>query len=285
MKRHVNFTEPSSSFPVLAFMKPATILALTLTLGAVAPAQMQDNQKKDLRCEDQKSRRNHERFCEVREVSAPFGGSLAVDAGQNGGVAVKGWLRNEVLVRAKINAEALTESEARSLASQVQLTVNSGRVSASGPSNGKDQNWSVSFEVFVPQRTDLNLSAHNGGVHVQDVFGDIQMQTQNGGVHLARLGGRVRGTTINGGVHVELTGNRWDGTELDLKTTNGGVHIEMPENYSARVEASTINGRVHSDIPNANNDKENRTYAANIGGGGAMIRAVTNNGGVHIGRK
>ena len=264
-------------------MRTASLLALTLGLGTAAYAQLQNNQNKDMKCDDHRSGRNRESFCEMREIPGMAAGSLAVDAGQNGGVTVKGWLRNEVLVRARVSAEARTVGEAQSAVGQVHVVVNSGRVSADGPPMNREDNWSVSFEIFVPQRTNVNLTAHNGGLHVSDLNGDIQFQTTNGGVHLSRLAGRVHGSTVNGGVHMEMEGNRWDGSEVDVRTTNGGVHMKMPNNYSAHVEASTVNGRVHAGAENLRNDKENRMYSANLGRGGAMIRAATTNGSVHIG--
>jgi DUF4097 and DUF4098 domain-containing protein YvlB len=258
--------------------------ALLLT-ALVAGAQMRDNQKKDLDCSNRNSRRNGSGVCDVREM-AGVPGRISVDAGRNGGVAVKGWSRGEVLVRAKVEAWADTEQEAQSIASQVRVIANSGRVMAEGPNlSGRNQSWAVSFELFVPHRTDLELTAENGGIHLSDLHGDIQFQGRNGGVHMSRLGGRVRGSTVNGGVHAELEGQRWDGTELDVKTTNGGVHLEMPENYSARFEASTNNGRVHLDMPGIKTDRETRQIASTLGSGGALVRLVTTNGGVHVGRK
>lgn len=252
-------------------------------MGTVCYAQLQNNQTKEMKCEEQRSGRNRQSSCEMREVPGAAAGSLTVDSGQNGGVSVKGWLRNDVLVRARVSAEAPTAGEAQSIVGQVRVVLNSGRVSAEGPPMDRERNWSVSFEVFAPQQTNLNLTAHNGGVHVSDLNGDIQFKTTNGGVHLARLAGRVHGSTVNGGVHMEMEGNRWNGSEVDVKTTNGGVHLSVPNNYSAHVEASTVNGRVHGGPQNSRDDKENRTYSANLGAGGAMIRATTTNGSVHIG--
>jgi len=266
-------------------MRVSTTLSAALVLTSLtAYGQMRDNQQKDLRCDERNSRRNGRGVCEVRETPG-VPGRISVDPGRNGGIAVKGWSRNDVLVRAKVEAWADTEQEAQSIASQVRVIANSGKVSADGPSlTGRNQSWSVSFEIFAPHRTDLELTAENGGIHLSDLHGDISFQGRNGGVHMSRLGGRVRGATTNGGVHVELEGSRWDGTELDVKTTNGGVHLAMPESYSARFEASTTNGRVHLDMPNVKTDRESRQVSSTLGAGGPLVRLVTTNGGVHVGR-
>ena len=35
------------------------------------------------------------------------------------------------------------------------------------------QNWSVSYEIFVPRNADLALRTHNGGISISDVRGKI----------------------------------------------------------------------------------------------------------------
>jgi DUF4097 and DUF4098 domain-containing protein YvlB len=113
----------------------------------------------------------------------------------------------------------------------------------------RHQGWAVSFELFVPFNSDLSLKAHGGGINVAGVRGRIDFETVNGGVSLRQLAGAVHGQTINGGVSIELSGDRWDSEGIDVKTTNGGVNLVLPENYSARLEASTVHGGFKVDVP------------------------------------
>lgn len=254
-----------------------------LVTAVAAFGQFQDNQTKELKCSDRGGDRRSQRFCEVREEALPAAARLAVDAGRNGGVSIKGWSRNDILVRALVEAWAEDETAAKSLASQVRVITGGGKVMPEGPRTEGREGWGVSFEVFVPHRMDLEVTAHNGGVGLSDLSGDLSFSTVNGGVHLSRLAGRVHGKTTNGGIHAELTGNRWEGSEFDVKTTNGGVHLDVPENYSAQLEAGTVNGRVH--VAGETLDKDARSYRGTIGAGGAPVRLMTMNGGVHVGRK
>jgi hypothetical protein len=212
---------------------------------------------------------------------------LAVNAAPNGGVTVKGWSKNEILVRARVEAWGDTNDEARKRMGEVKILTDGGNVRSTGPRSALGrQEWSVSYEVFTPQRIDLALESVNGGVGASDVHGDIHVSTTNGGLHLARLGGKVTGGTTNGGVHIELAGDRWDGDGFDLSTTNGGVHIEVPENYSAHLQAHTTNGGMHSDIPVTVQGRWiNKSLDATLGSGGALLKVSTTNGGVHINRK
>ncbi len=256
-----------------------TLLALTGGLGLA----QSDKSKGSLDCQDNWNSGRRASHCEIKEVTlSPTGTTISVDAGQNGGVSVKGWDRNEILVRARVQTGAPTQSEAESLAQQIRIeTV--GKIYSTGPERRDGYNWSVSYEVFVPSRSDLSLQAHNGGIVISDVHGKIEFNGLNGGVVLRRVGGSVRGGTTNGGLVVELSGDRWDGEELDVKTTNGGIVMSVPDNYSAHLQTATVNGNISIDFPEVVHGKS-KQLAVNLGSGGAIVRAVTTNGGVKIKR-
>ena len=249
-------------------------------------AQLQDNRTPSLTCDHSVRAGRLVHHCEMREQTIPSGGALAIDGRPNGGIQVKGWTRPDVLVRARVETGAPTDQEARTLASQVFVQAGAGHVASAGPASDKERYWAVSYEVFVPQRSDLSLSTQNGGVHLSDLNGQIEFKTVNGGIHLARLAGNVKGETTNGGVHIELAGTRWEGQGLDVRSVNGGVHLSVPAAYSAHLETATVNGSVRSDIPElaAAREKPARQAGADIGGGGAMIHLSTRNGGVRISR-
>ena len=115
---------------------------------------------------------------------------------------------------------------------------------------------------------------------------EMRFDTQNGGVTLNRLGGDVRGKTMNGGLKVELAGNTWRGNQLDVQTTNGGINVTVPDGYSAQFETSTVNGGVHADIPGANvvKGRDNRNVSVTLGSGGPLVRLLTTNGGIRLGK-
>ena len=223
--------------------------------------------------------------CEMREQTlALSGGAIGVDGKQNGGVSVKGWDQNQVLVRSKVQTGAPTAEEARALAQQVTIETGGSKIFASGPENRKNYNWAVSYEVFVPRRADLSVETHNGGISITEVNGKIDFTAVNGGVVLKRVGGAVRGSTMNGGLVIELSGDRWDGETLDVSTTNGGVVMSVPENYSAHLQTGTVNGSVDVDFPVTVQGKISKQVALNLGSGGATVRATTTNGGVRLKR-
>ncbi|MBV9398903.1 MAG: DUF4097 family beta strand repeat protein [Bryobacterales bacterium] len=259
-------------------------------------AQMQDNRQRSLTCDNawNGDRAHH---CEIREQTLAATGRLSVDPGRNGGTTIKGWLENQVLVRARVETWAETDSEAASLAPQIRVDANTGQVTASGPdsqsANGRNNTgWSVSYEIFVPQVSDLDLKANNGGITISDVRGRVQFTAKNGGVTLRRVAGDVSGSTLNGGLHVELAGNTWDGRQLEVSTTNGGITLALPDVYSAHLRTETVNGGVRSEHPAVTlqpasigaNGRRNQNIDVNLGSGGALIHVSTINGGITVKR-
>ena len=223
-------------------------------------------------------------FNEVREMTVPASGTVAVDGGRNGGVKVTGSDRGDVFVRACVQTWGISDEEARALASGIQIGTSPIKATAS-----TDEGWSVSYEVLVPRNTNLKLNAHNGGIAISSVEGTLSFETTNGGVSLKDVAGDVRGRTTNGGVNVVLLGNSWKGAGLDVQTSNGGVHLSMPDTYAANIETGTVNGGFKSDIASLSVEKDDqrgmrRPARINqaLNGGGAPIRVITTNGGIKI---
>lgn len=267
--------------PLLRVLLPAAGTAFLLLVGVVAA------EPKSLTCGDSGGNSDSQRACEMREMTLGSPGKLSVDASPNGGISVLAESRGDILVRAKVEANAPSEAEAKSLLSRITIRTAGGEVSASGPAGlGRHTWWSVSYEIRSPQRIDLNLKTVNGGIGIRSVTGDVAFRTTNGGVTLTGLSGKVTGGATNGGLTVNLDGDHWTGEMMDVHTTNGGVQISMPANYSARLEAGTVNGGFSSDLPIAVSGAiDRKNIDASLGSGGAPVRVHTVNGGIRIRRK
>jgi hypothetical protein len=266
-------------------MRLACALLAVMTATGFAQGQLQDNREKQLTCND--GNRNQARACEIRETTLGPSGRLDVEPGRNGGITVKGWSQNNIVVRARVEVWATRDADAQSIASQIRVDANGGLIRATGPDpNGfGDEGWAVSFEIFAPWNTDLSLESHNGGITVSDVRGRIELQSHNGGVHLTRIAGDVTGETHNGSIQAELPGSTWEGGQLELKTYNGAITLAMPAAFSARVETSSSRGGVSSDFPiNVTGRIDAGDMRFNIGSGGPLIKLSTHNGGIRLRR-
>jgi len=259
------------------------LAALTVT---VLPAQSAADARWLAQCREHwdESRIQH---CEVRIVTLARGGTIGVDPGPNGAVAVEGWGRDSIEVHARIETHAAAAEEALALARELRIVTAGTTISASGPTAGHRESWGVSFVIYAPRRSDLRLDTHNGPIAVRDVTGRMTLLAYNGPVSLDGVGGDVHAHTINGPLHIVLTGERWDGAGLDAETTNGPVHLAIPEGYAAELELGTVNGPMSVAFPLTMTvqGRIGRRITTTLGAGGAPVRVVTTNGPVEIGRR
>jgi DUF4097 and DUF4098 domain-containing protein YvlB len=261
---------------------------LTVTgapLPATAPAEPQAFAADDW-CRNDRGSNDRQTFCEVRQYTTTAAGTMTVNAEPNGGIDVTGEARSDVQVLAKVTAQADSMQRAQQIAAAVKVTAAPDRVSAEGPTGlERREGWSVSYRLAVPIVSSLSLKSTNGGISIRDVDGQIDFKTVNGGVKLSNLAGDVKGRTSNGGVDVDLDGPSWKGEGLDVETSNGGVMLRVPDQYSAHLETSTVNGGFNVDIPLTVRGRVDRELNVDLGSGGALIRVRTHNGGVKIARK
>ena len=218
------------------------------------------------------------RHCEERETRLESrSGAFVVDARENGGVVVRGWSGDSVLLRAVVNTRAESEAAAAALAKEVRVLTD-GTIHAEGPATARRQSWWVTFELYVPRRSDLTLDTRNGPISVRDVSGRMQLRAVNGPLTLTRVGGDVKGRTTNGPLHIDLSGTRWEGAGLDAETSNGPVMLMVPASYSAHLVTGTRNGPMQLGFPLTVQGRIGRHIETDIGSGGATVRAVTTNG-------
>lgn len=264
--------------------KTLVTLSLALAAGPLFAQQPSTRADRFLRnCDDSYNDRDRERFCEVRDVTLKVPATrLFVDGRDNGGVSFYGWDKNEVLVRALIQTNADTRAEAQALAKEIKVLTDGDRVRADGPVSRRYANWSVSYEVWMPRKANVDADTHNGGISVEGIEGKMDLRAVNGGISLKEVGGDVRAETTNGGVTAQLSGTKWNGEGLDLQTTNGGVGLEIPRGYNAELETGTVNGGMNIDFPITVQGFIGRRITTKLGAGGPRVRATTTNGGVRI---
>ena len=95
----------------------------------------------------------------------------------------------------------------------------------------------------------------------------------------------MEGSSTNGSLAITIPAGAWTGKDMRVETTNGSVHLQLPSDLTARIDASTANGSIHSDFPmNAVSFDSRKHLTFDIGSGGPTIQASTVNGSIHIGR-
>ncbi len=263
----------------------ALVVPLALLAGTADAQPLFRTIENDPWCREVGRNSHQETWCEVREATLPATeGRIEVDASPNGGAKAEGADRSDIRLRVMVVARADTETEARELASEVEV-VTRPTIRTEGPrTHPRGAHWWASFEVTVPRRSSLRLTSVNGPVAVTGVDGQVELETENGPVTVSGSGGHVRGRTENGPVTAELTGTAWKGEGLDLETVNGPAVIRIPSDYNARLETGTVNGPLDLSFPLTGQLRSKGDIEATLGDGGTLLRVRTTNGPVRVGR-
>ncbi|MEO8096485.1 MAG: hypothetical protein ABI811_02205, partial [Acidobacteriota bacterium] len=222
--------------------------ALVPALQAQTPIQLRNNTDHELNCD--RNRDFASRFCEMREQTVSSTGRFDIDGLHNGGVTVRGWNRNDVLVRLRVEVDARSDARAKEIVQRIHTEIRSGRVLIDGPDWESflsqvfdSEGWSVSAEVFVPHRSTIRLGTHNGGVLVTDIDGGAQLASHNGGVRVERVTGEVRGSTHNGGIRIADVGGN-----VQFESHNGGITLTR---IAGSIQGVTHNGGVEVELAGA----------------------------------
>jgi DUF4097 and DUF4098 domain-containing protein YvlB len=232
---------------------------------------------------------------------------LRITAAHNGGIHLRTWDKKDISVKLCKVAAADSANKADQIIKETTLRINGTDISVDGPENwSRDANWSALLLIYAPAGAKLDLSAHNGGISLYRVDGEIRAETvnggislkeskgkldvtaQNGGISVKDCGGDVRVDVQNGGVSIALADN-WVGTGLDAHTQNGGLSVAVPASFKSSLE---VESRGYSSLrcrgaicSNATKDWDDRNKYIRIGSkdsNAAVIRASTVNGGVVV---
>jgi Zn-dependent metalloprotease len=231
-------------------------------------------------------------------------GSFAAET-HNGSITINGAEVNDCNVTATIKAKASSEENAKKLAEQVNIKLesinNKITVEVEKPDFIKDRSVSVNLNVTVPSKTGLELNSHNGGLKMKNIKGNIEGKTYNGGVTAKQVFGSIELETYNGNITCrEISGDAelktYNGRvkasysktavpvcNISIETYNGGIKFTAPANFSAEVDVSTHNGSINTDIPITviGRLSKNRLKGT-IGEGKGKLRLQTHNGSIKI---
>ena len=221
----------------------------------------------------------------------------------SGSITVRGANRKDVMVVARPEADRpsrRSDADAsglrripQSAGFRISEEANRVKVSADSPNRG------VSFEIEVPQHTNLKLNTVNGGeILVENVDGDLDVSNTNGSITLNGVAGAVNAGTTNGSVRATMTRVTAQ-KEMAFTSLNGTVDVTLPPSTKANLRLRSDNGDVYSDFdvqlaPSAPAVEENRSgngryrirrnqsIVGAINGGGPEFELRTFNSNVYV---
>src|SRR5690349_14890658 len=81
----------------------------------------------------------------------------------------------------------------------IRVTLVGNEVKSTGPDNHR---WNVAYRIEVPRGAELDLSAKNGPLSVEDVDGTVTARSTNGPLSLRNVDGNVEAETRNGPISI-----------------------------------------------------------------------------------
>ena len=215
---------------------------------------------------------------EKESIIALQGAKIEVTAGGQGAIAVKSWNRNEIKIRVVSEAWAESTQTADKVLESISFKFDGNKLTGVFTDGNYNLPWAVSFEITIPENSEINLNTVNGAIYVDELKGNIYANAVNGAVYLTQVSGKVTGKSTNGRVEVKITGADWNGESLDVESQNGDVAVYIPKAYSAQFKSETERGKIFI---------QNQIYSFNnfkkvLNQGGKPITARSENGNILV---
>ncbi len=247
-----------------------------------------------------------EKYQRTVQLSAPLSpGSSFAARTHNGSITITGADVTDCNLTATITARATTEEDAKKLAERttIKLEPFGDKLTAKidKPTFLMNQSVSVSLDVTLPNRTDLELTTHNGSIIITNITGRLngtthngkviaeqisgttELRTHNGSVICREVSGDTQLRTHNGSVKLYYSEDAPSVCNISLITYNGGIDLTTPSNFSGEVDASTHNGSIRTDLPITVVGKVSKSkLTGTIGAGRGKLHLETHNGSIRI---
>jgi len=138
----------------------------------------------------------------------------------------------------------------------------------------RNNNISVSFEVYTPANSTVEGNTSGGSIMVENIHNNVNMSTSGGSVNAKDLTGNVALRTSGGNISLEnlngIISARTSGGTLnidevfgtaDLSTSGGSIRIS---DSGGKLSARTSGGSIRADLEEFSDDVELRTSGGNI---------------------
>jgi len=204
-----------------------------------------------------------------KSLDAKAEGKVYID-NQRGNISIKGWDKNQVLIKGELDDDAEDYTFKRK-GNNIVFEVDMPRRGSGNNDKGSQ------LEIFIPQlsrleaegvqvnydvdnvlgsvelstingklnvkkvRHEINLSSINGAISVTDAIGEIQLSSINGKISLSDSDGTVEATTINGHLEVETAAK-----SIEVESVNGSIELELEDIWS--LEIQSVNGGIQASL-------------------------------------
>jgi DUF4097 and DUF4098 domain-containing protein YvlB len=189
-----------------------------------------------------------------------------------GDVKINGADTTDCNVTAKITAKAPTAEEAKQLAEQTQIKLETdGKtlvIKADKPHLKHNRSIGIAYDITVPTKTIIKCKTSFGGIKLANIEGDIDAHTSFGEIDAEETNGKMQLDTSYGEVDCEritsadFTAKSSFGKievgfsdscpanlSAKIETSFGEIDLRMPRNFAGHIAVETSFGKINTDLP------------------------------------
>lgn len=171
----------------------------------------------------------------------------------------------KILGEKRVESESIEDAEThlKELEVDVQDLTDEILIRTVQPKLSGGRHYIVNYTITLPKNMDVKVNSANGRVTLDEIFGSVFV------------------ALINGDIYSEVT-LPLDGT-IDMKLTNGRMELDIPQNTSAKFNATVVNGNISvSNLDLQNKVKTSKSQTGTLGDGHGTISLITTNGGIRV---
>ncbi len=129
-------------------------------------------------------------------------------------------------------------------------------------------------------RLDGSVSLDSGDLTVENATGPTAIATRAKDVELHGISGDLRVHNSDGDVEVKTLDPMGS---INIENTNGSVQVTVPEDAKFSIEATAVDGEVHTDFNlSTENGNEHSIVSGSVGGGGPLLHITAEKGDITL---
>ena len=182
-----------------------------------------------------------------------------------------------------------------------------------------NNNWSVTYELTVPEKAEVSLESVSGGIRVagvqndvkcksvsgnidlEGITGDASVEVVSGGISIDKITGEITAKTVSGNIRIDtgsvvesIKGNTVSGGirvkgilspggDYDLSTVSGNIKFMLPADSEFDLRAKTFSGGINSDFSiTLSGGIDHKNLNGVVGKGGPEISLSTFSGSIRL---
>jgi DUF4097 and DUF4098 domain-containing protein YvlB len=189
-----------------------------------------------------------------------------------GDVKINGADTTDCNVTAKITGQAPTVEEAKQLAEQTQIKLETdGKtlvIRAQKPHLKHNRSIGIAYDITVPTKTATKCKTSFGGIELANIEGDVESHTSFGEIDAEEISGKMQLDTSYGKVNCrQITSSDFTAKSsfgdievafsdscpanmsAKITTSYGDIEMDAPSNFAGGVSVETSFGKIKTDLP------------------------------------